>query len=212
VVVGDCKHALAAHVAVGPPAVALAIGDTLVCPVRPVVALEGNPRADGRGRTYESATVAPPPVAVVAGHERRRHVLVVEVVPDCSPGHGSNPVGIGTEIVARRDHAGVRPVVPYHSEIVDEIDRQFEAPLGGQVTVDRERGVPAGLVLDGGVQPDQQESLDTPASIAHPPGEQCGGVGGAHPPGPGVGVVETDDRHCLRLPGRRIMSFGPIVL
>ncbi|KPN29709.1 hypothetical protein SY89_00424 [Halolamina pelagica] len=75
--------------------------------------------------------------------------------------------------------------------------------VGIEVGVDRERGVPAGLALDCGVEPDQQVLVDRPAGGRDPLGDAGREVGRAHPPLPGVSVVDADDGH-----GRRQAVWG----
>jgi hypothetical protein len=53
---------------------------------------------------------------------------------------------------------------------VQIVVNEVEGLVDPEVAVDRERGVPAGLVLDRWVEPNQEQALDAPAGLAHPLG------------------------------------------
>ena len=119
-------------------------------------------------------------------------------------------VGNRCGCAAGDDDARAGPAVGVDSKLVHMVDGETEGVVSGQVGVDGEGGVAAGLVFDRGVEPDEQRPLDATAGVGDGLGQPGGAVGRTHPLLPGVGVIQPDNGHrrCYRLAAKTVFASG----
>jgi len=94
--------------------------------------------------------------------DQGRGVGNLEVVPDRRVRESTHVVyGNGfVRIVSRHDQSGIRPLVVGFGTRLESLASDLEGAVGVASGVNRERGVPPRFVLDGGIEPDEEQPRD----------------------------------------------------
>jgi hypothetical protein len=204
--IGGGEHRLAVDLAGRAPPLGVAVGDVLVGPVR-----ERRPGAGGRERADPPPTGLPALGAVAVSLDQFEGVREVVAIPHGLAGKADDGLRNVAWIARHHDEPGVGVRIASLGG-GEFLPGAVEGSLRVDRRMDRERRVPAGLVLDSGMEAHEQGTLDrvsapllggvvvsTPGGrldwLAEPVGDPRREVRRAHPPLAGVGVVHRDDGH-----------------
>ncbi len=199
--VGGGEDALRVDLAGSSAAVQLPVRDVLHGPV-----VERRPRAD-RGERADSAAPghvvrvsraagAEGGVAIAARVRERQGLFEGDPVPERTPRERRDLRRERRGVDVGDDEPGRGTRVGRDRELADGDRGDLERLVGVDlVDVERDGGVPAGLVFHGRVEPDEQPPLDPTARGREALGEARADVRRAHAALAGVGVVEGDDDH-----------------
>jgi hypothetical protein len=201
-----CEDALVVDLARRPPALGFAVGDVLVGPLT-----QCRPRADRGQRADPPAAVTGVPRLIAVSVDQGRGVGNLEVVPDRRVRESTHVVyGNGfVRIVSRHDQSGIRPLVVGFGTRLESLASDLEGAVGVAFGVNRERGVPPRFVLDGGIEPDEEQPRDArQVSFLEPVCDLPGDVRRTHASLARVGIVDPDDGHRPCLHASRVTPFG----